>query len=79
MVPVPLNIMIPWKNWKIIQQKPLQWQALCVYYASPMRLVLTGYLRPQRCQMLFNKKMKTDVWALVGIVVTTIQMQQVTH
>ena len=30
-------------------------------------------------QMLFNKKMKTDVWALVGIVVTTIQMQQVTH
>ena len=44
-----------------------------------MRLVLTDYLRPQRCQMLFNKKMKTDVWALVGIVVTTIQMQQVTH
>jgi hypothetical protein len=28
---------------------------------------------------LFNKKMKTDVWALVGIVVTTIQIQQVTH
>ena len=44
-----------------------------------MRLVLTDYLRPQRCQMLFNKKMKTDVWALVGIVVATIQIQQVTH
>ena len=34
---------------------------------------------PLRCWMLFNKKMKTDVWALVGIVVTTIQVQQVTH
>ena len=34
---------------------------------------------PRRLQMLFNKKMKTDVWALVGIVVTTIQTQQVTH
>ena len=41
-----LYFLIPWKNWKIIQQKPLQWQALCVYYASPMRQVLTGYLRP---------------------------------
>jgi hypothetical protein len=29
--------------------------------------------------MLFNNQMKTDVWALVGIVVTTIQVQQVTH
>ena len=45
----------------------------------PLRQVLTGYLRPLRCWMLFNKKMKTDVWALVGIVVTTIQTQQVTH
>ncbi len=34
---------------------------------------------PWRYRMLFNKKMKTDVWALVGIVVTTIQIQQVTH
>jgi len=34
---------------------------------------------PLRQWMLFNKKMKTDVWALVGIVVTTIQTQQVTH
>ena len=34
---------------------------------------------PWRYRMLFNKKMKTDVWALVGIVVTTIQVQQVTH
>jgi hypothetical protein len=34
---------------------------------------------PLRYWMLFNKKMKTDVWALVGIVVTTIQVQQVTH
>ena len=30
-------------------------------------------------QALFNSQMKTDVWALVGIVVTTIQTQQVTH
>ena len=29
--------------------------------------------------VLLNKLMKTDVWALVGIVVTTIQIQQVTH
>ena len=28
---------------------------------------------------MFNNQMKTDVWALVGIVVTTIQIQQVTH
>ena len=28
---------------------------------------------------LFNKSMKTDVWALVGMDVTTIQVQQVTH
>ncbi len=28
---------------------------------------------------LFNNQMKTDVWALVGVVVTTIQTQQVTH
>jgi hypothetical protein len=30
-------------------------------------------------RVLFNSQMKTDVWALVGIVVTTIQIQQVTH
>jgi hypothetical protein len=35
--------------------------------------------KPWRYWKLFNKKMKTDVWALVGIVVTTIQVQQVTH
>ena len=29
--------------------------------------------------LLFNNQMKTDVWALVGVVVTTIQTQQVTH
>ena len=34
---------------------------------------------PLRLRMLFNNQMKTDVWALVGIVVTTIQVQQVTH
>jgi len=38
--------LIAWRNWKIIQQKRLQWQALCVYYASSMRQVLTDYLRP---------------------------------
>ena len=38
-----------------------------------------GLSEPLRYWMLFNKKMKTDVWALVGIVVTTIQVQQVTH
>ena len=42
--------------------------------AGPHRL-----FEPLRYRMLFNKKMKTDVWALVGIVVTTIQVQQVTH
>ena len=42
--------------------------------AGPHRI-----FEPWRCRMLFNKKMKTDVWALVGIVVTTIQVQQVTH
>ena len=42
--------------------------------ATPHRLSA-----PQRLQMLFNNQMKTDVWALVGIVVTTIQMQQVNH
>jgi hypothetical protein len=36
-------------------------------------------IRTLAVRMLFNKKMKTDVWALVGIVVTTIQVQQVTH
>jgi len=38
-----------------------------------------GLFEPLRCRMLFNNQMKTDVWALVGIVVTTIQVQQVTH
>ena len=38
-----------------------------------------GSSEPWRYWKLFNKKMKTDVWALVGIVVTTIQVQQVTH
>ena len=38
-----------------------------------------GISEPWRYRMLFNKQMKTDVWALVGIVVTTIQVQQVTH
>ena len=42
--------------------------------AGPQRLSV-----PLRYWTLFNKKMKTDVWALVGIVVTTIQIQQVTH
>jgi Lon protease-like protein len=42
--------------------------------AGPLRI-----FEPWRYRMLFNKKMKTDVWALVGIVVTTIQIQQVTH
>ena len=42
--------------------------------ACPHRLSV-----PWRYQTLFNKKMKTDVWALVGIVVMTIQIQQVTH
>ena len=35
--------------------------------------------KPRRFWMLFKNEMKTDVWALVGIVVTTIQIQQVTH
>jgi hypothetical protein len=50
-------------------------------YNTPPRLrdYLIAYLRPGGLQMLFNKKMKTDVWALVGIVVMTIQTQQVTH
>ena len=42
--------------------------------AGPQRLSV-----PLRYWTLFNKKMKTDVWALVGIVVMTIQIQQVTH
>ena len=39
----------------------------------------TGLPVPERNWSLFNKQMKTDVWALVGVVVTTIQTQQVTH
>ena len=34
---------------------------------------------PLAAQKFINNQMKTDVWALVGIVVTTIQTQQVTH
>jgi hypothetical protein len=49
------------------------------YNAPPDEATLTELSEPQRSQMLFNNQMKTDVWALVGIVVTTIQMQQVNH
>ena len=38
-----------------------------------------GNPAPWRYWKLFNNQMKTDVWALVGVVVTTIQTQQVTH
>ena len=41
--------------------------------------VASTVTQPWRIWVLLNKKMKTDVWALVGIVVTTIQTQQVTH